>query len=63
MNEREKNAGKEMKKKRKVESTGLPSSGNQIGISPFQATLAELDGGISPTDCPHTRQSTTMYGI
>lgn len=37
--------------------------GKEIWISPFQATLAELDDGILSGDQPHTRESKNEYKL
>lgn len=44
--------GNTLKTKRKVEGTGLSSSGDETWIFSFHATLAELDGSIPPPPLP-----------
>lgn len=45
----------------KTEGTGLPSQGNEIWISQFHVTLAELDSSILPTtSLTHSSQYTIV---
>lgn len=43
-----------------VEGPESTSLGDETRISAFHATIAELDGGISPGHHPHVRQSATF---